>query len=45
MPACCEGGSVLAMLVVGGLAAYCEQRTGTGVCDRPGKRATLLQHV
>jgi hypothetical protein len=33
------------MLVVGGLAAYYEQRTGTGVRDRPGQRTALLQHV
>jgi hypothetical protein len=33
------------MLIVGGLAAYCEQRAGTGVCDRPGQGTALLQHV
>jgi len=27
-----------------GLAAYCEQRTGTGVCHRPGQRTALLHH-
>ena len=45
MLARCAGGSALAMLIVGGLAAYREQRTGTGVCDRPGQRPTLLQHL
>jgi len=42
MPACCDGGSALAMLVVGGLAAYREQRPDTGIRDWPGQRATLL---